>query len=277
MARTSYRVKFNGRPASPLAGHSGHIELAGIVDRPDQGDAVPVVVFSHCFTCNKDLKAIVRIARGLAERGIAVLRFDMTGLGGSQGDFSQSNFTTNVADLRAAIGFADQELGQVTALIGHSFGGAASLAVAGSLADQPARPRAVVTLAAPSDTHHLARLLAKKDPAIEDVGVGSVSIGGRDWTINRQMLEDLRSHELPDLIARINVPTMLFHSPVDETVGFEHAIRILGLIQSSPHQLTSAVSLVALDGADHLLAQAQSDIDFVIQTAAAFLFRYARP
>lgn len=265
MARKSYRVQF--------AGGSG-FQLAGIVDRPDDSDSFPVAIFSHCFTCNKDLKAIARISRGLSELGIGVLRFDMTGLGGSEGEFSDTSFTTNVADLQAAISFANQELGPVTSLIGHSFGGAVSLAVAGS--NLNTELGAVVTLAAPSDTQHLAALLAKMDPAIESTGVGSVSIGGIDWTIYRKMLDDFRRHDLPVMIGRISCPTMLLHSPIDTTLGFDHAIRIMGLIQNSPTQCNPP-SLIALHDADHLLANKQSDIEFVTAAIAAFINRYAQP
>ncbi len=267
MARSSYRVRF--------AGGSG-FELAGIVDRPDDVSAPPIVVFSHCFTCSKDLKAIVRISRGLADWGIAVLRFDMTGLGNSRGDFSKTSFTTNVADLRAAIEFASVELGPVTALLGHSFGGAASLAIAGSNPPTEFNPRAVVTLAAPSETQHLQLLLTKLDPRIETTGVGTVSIGGINWKIRREMLEDFRAHDLPALISKVRAATLVLHSPQDAMVGFDHALRIMGLIQSSP-ETSAPVSLVSLDGADHLLCEKQSDIEYVTSTVAAFLNRYALP
>lgn len=251
-------------------------QLAGIIDRPDDVATPPVMVFSHCFTCNKDLKAIVRISRGLAESGIAVLRFDMTGLGGSEGDFSETTFTTNMADLRSAVDFARAEIGPVDALIGHSFGGAAALAVAGSYPPAEAQPRAVVTLAAPSDTQHLAWLLARMDPRIESTGRGTVTIGGREWQIRRSMLEDFRAHDLPAVISKVNAATLLMHSPVDATVGFDHALRIMGLIQSSP-QTSTPVSLISLDQADHLLTESPADIDFVTSTVAAFVKRYAHP
>lgn len=267
VARQSYRVRFEG---------GSGFELAGIVDRPDHLETPPVAVFSHCFTCNKDLKAIVRISRGLAELGIAVLRYDMTGLGGSEGDFSQTNFTTNKADLRAAIDFARGEFGTVTALLGHSFGGAASLAIAGSELDGLPQPRAVVALAAPSETQHLALLLSSLDPQIESHGEGTVTIGGRNWTIRREMLEDFRAHDLPAAIAKVQSATLLLHSPVDATVDFDHALRIMGLIQSSPDPATP-VSLVSIEGADHLLVEKASDIEFVTSMVAAFLNRYARP
>lgn len=270
METTSYRVKFDG---------GSGFALAGIVDRPSATNAstdAPVVVFSHCFTCNKDLKAIVRLARSLAAHGIRVLRFDMTGLGGSEGDFSHTSFTTNLADLRAAIDFASGEIGPVTALMGHSFGGAASLAIAGERAGQSDAPRAVVSLAAPSDTVHLAKLLSTMNPAIDRDGVAAVSIGGRSWTVRREMLDDFRTYDLTGLISRIKCPTLLFHSPVDQTVGFDHAIRIMGLIQSSPQTATPAASLITLAGADHLLTRDAADLGLVADAAAAFLVRYAR-
>ena len=196
VARTSYRVRFQGG-----AGY----ELAGIVDRPDDQIACPVAVFSHCFTCNKDLKAIVRISRALADHGIAVLRYDMTGLGGSDGQFCQTNFSTNLADLTTAVHYANSQIGPVTSLVGHSFGGAVSLAYASQSAQGNSNNqnpiKAVVTLAAPSDTKHLATLLARMDPKIELTGKGQVTIGGISWDIDQQMLDDFHRHDLPHMIA----------------------------------------------------------------------------
>ena len=261
MSRRSRRVHF--------ANHSG-ITLAGILELPVGRENPPMVVFSHCFTCGKDMKTIVRLARGLAERGIGVLRFDMTGLGDSQGQFSQAGFGANLADLRSAIAFVEQEAGPVTGLVGHSFGGAASLALAGG---QLPSLRAVVTVAAPSDTRHLAELLARMDPAIERQGAGRVTIGGRPWPITRAMLDDFRRHDLPAQIAAVRLPVLLFHSPDDHTVRFDHAIRIQNLIRNPPAGGTA--SLVALPGADHLLMDDPRDLAFIVETAAAFLHRYA--
>ena len=208
-----------------------------------------------------------------------MLRYDMTGLGGSDGDFSRTSFTSNMADLHAAIHFATTELGPVTALVGHSFGGAASLAVAGSIDESSVspevHPRAVVTLAAPSDTQHLAWLLSRLNPVIEMEGMGSVNIGGRDWMIRREMLEDFLSHDLPAKISNVGVPTLLFHSHADATVSFDHALRIMGLIQTSEER-TTPVSLISLDQADHLISQPHADIEFVAATTAAFLARHSR-
>lgn len=263
MVRSSYRVRFTGG--------SGY-ELAGIIDRPDVQPAAPALVFSHCFTCSKDLKAIARISRGLADCGIAVLRYDMTGLGNSQGDFAQTNFSTNLADLTAAVEFARTHFDGPISLLGHSFGGAASMAYAGSPQGQTQVP-ALITLAAPSDTHHLASLLAKMDPAIEASGSGTVTIGGMLWEIKRQMLDDFRRHELTALIPKIRAATLLLHSPVDQTLGYDHALRIMGLIQQSPNTETP-VSLVTLPGADHLLATNPDDIEFVVEIIAAFIRRH---
>ncbi len=270
MARKSYRVNFPG---------GNDYQLAGIIDRPDTTcpQSTPIVVFSHCFTCNKDLKAIVRISRALSEHGIAVLRYDMTGLGGSDGDFAKTNFSTNQADLSAAIRFTETELGPVTALMGHSFGGALSLAHAGQPSEIASDSlKAVITLAAPSDTSHLAQLLSRRDPAIEKMGRGSVTIGGIRWEIEKQMLTDFRGHDLPAMIPGIKAATLLFHSPEDETVSFDHALRIMGLIQNAPGT-PQVPSLISLRNADHLLAKAPEDLQFVADTAAAFLHRYARP
>jgi putative redox protein len=258
-----------------FVGGDGSSNLAGIIDRPDDRHDAPVVVFSHCFTCNKDLKSTVRIARALAEKGVAVLRFDMTGLGGSEGDFSRTHFTSNLKDLAAAIRFASEEIGPPTGLIGHSFGGAASLAIASGQANSALPPiRAVASLAAPSDTTHLAELLASMNPAVEQEGVGDVSIGGFRWTIRQEMLADFRSHDLPKMISKINCPVMLLHSPIDQTVRFDHALRTMGLINGSS-QPNASVSLVTLPKADHLLGANPADIDFVASTMAAFFHRFA--
>lgn len=284
--RRSRRVRF--------AGGNG-FELAGIIDLPPEAgpDAdtaatashgrwaadlpagSPLVVFSHCFTCNKDLKAIVRLGRALAGAGIAVLRYDMTGLGGSDGDFSRTDFSSNLADLRAAITAAQAQLGPVTGLLGHSFGGAASLALCGDPAALPSSLGAVATLAAPSDTRHLAELLGRKNPAIQSEGQGEVEIGGRRWLIRRKMLEDFRRQRLEPLISQIAIPLMLLHSPVDRTVGFDHAVRIFQLASLSRQALVAGpVSLVALDGADHLLAENPADLSYVAGVLSAFFWRH---
>ncbi|MEL6104590.1 MAG: alpha/beta fold hydrolase [Planctomycetota bacterium] len=266
------RVKF--------ASGRDRVELAGIIDCPTVRPAGgPVAVFSHCFTCNKDFKATVRISRALAAQGVSVLRFDMTGLGGSGGHFAESNFSTNLNDLAAAIRFADTELGPVTALLGHSFGGLAALVTASRAnSGDPSLPLEdlgfVGTLAAPSDTLHLASLLLKLAPSLETEGVGSVTIGGISWEIKRQMVEDFRGQRVTDELPKIACPVLLMHSPEDQTVAFDHALRLMSLIQQSGPRI-QPVSLVSLDGADHLLVKNSRDLDFASSVLAAWCERYA--
>jgi|688.fasta_scaffold00033_76 dipeptidyl aminopeptidase/acylaminoacyl peptidase len=245
--------------------------LSGIVDQPHD-EPKAFVVFTHCFTCTKDLKLIVRISRGLAELGFGVLRYDSTGLGGSSGDFSNSNFTSNQTDLLAAVQFMSQHYRAPEALIGHSFGGAASL----SIAAQVPSVQAVVSIAAPSDTLHLASLLEGMNPSILSTGRGSVSIGGTLHTISRQMLENFRAFDLSAHVRQLSVPVLLFHSPEDETLGFQHALRLYHLLTDRrPEEPPAcAASLVCLPGADHLLLNQAADLILVTRVIAAWLDRY---
>lgn len=280
--RRSHRVRF--------AGGNGHA-LAGIVDAPapqdddrragdghadrGEGPRSPVVLFSHCFTCNKDLKTIVRISRQLAARGATVLRYDMTGLGGSEGEFAETNFESNMADLLAAARYARETIGPPSLLVGHSLGGAASMAAAAQWPSDLEGLRGVATLAAPSDTRHLAELLVRMDHRVETEGRGEVTIGGRKWETRPQLIDSLRHFDLPGRIARLQLPLLLFHSPVDATVGFEHALRIMGLVSGGGDAAEAAppVSLLALPGADHLLVAHDADPVYVADAIAVWLQR----
>ena len=258
--RTSERVSF--------AGGTG-FELAGILDLP-KDKVRTTALFSHCFTCNKDLKAIVKISRGLAERGIAVLRYDMTGLGNSQGDFSLTSFTTNQQDLRAAANFLEQRLSAPEFLIGHSFGAACSLSQTQAIPSV----LGTVSIAGPSDTHHLAELLGRMNSEIEVRGLGTVSIGGFEYVIRKQMLEDFRNHDLAATLKEIEKPVLLFHSPTDETVRYEHALRLFeNLSAANKAGRVSQVSLMNLPGADHLLTSNPADVEFVVATIDAWFTR----
>ncbi len=260
--RRSHRVAFPGGTG---------FELAGIVDSPDR-PPIATAVFTHCFTCNKDLKAIVRISRRLAELGIRVLRYDLTGLGNSRGRFSDTNFSTNQADLRAAVAFMAENFEPPTALIGHSFGGICSLSVAPSIP----QVQGVVTLAAPSDTQHLADLLERRNPAIADRGIGEVTIGGRSYAIASTMLEDFRRHDVSAQLRQLTKPCLLMHSPDDETLGYDHALRLFSMLNNRPADGPAAAptSLITLAGADHLLTNQPGDVPFVAATIAAWLQRY---
>lgn len=245
MQRTTRRVQF--------LGHANN-ELAGILELP-ANEPQGFLLFSHCFTCTKDLKAIVRISRILADRGWGVLRYDLSGLGNSQGDFSQTNFTTNREDLRAASTFLAKEFEPVHFLVGHSFGGAASLSMASELESV----LGAVAIAAPSDTVHLATLLLKMAPEIESVGSGQVTIGGKTYTILRQMLTDFRAQEHPKKLQTLTKPVLVFHSPTDETLGFHHAIINCGLDAASASGVARNRSLISLPNCNHLLTTRDED------------------
>ncbi|MBX3420728.1 MAG: alpha/beta fold hydrolase [Pirellulaceae bacterium] len=259
--RRSQRVSF--------AGGLG-FELAGIVDQPTE-DPKAFAVFAHCFTCTKDIKLIVRLSRGLAELGFGVLRYDATGLGNSAGDFSQTNFSTNCLDLLAAIEHLKHHFAAPQFLIGHSFGGAACLAVA----QEASSVCAVAAIAAPSETPHLAQWLERNCPDIMRLGRAPVTIGGTEHMIDQQMLENFRAITLPDLLRRLSKPVMLLHSPDDETLGYEHVLRIFRMltIRSADDAPPCPTSLICLAGADHLLTRQPADLAFVTHTLAAWFDR----
>lgn len=232
--------------------------LAGIIDLPESTPRA-FALFSHCFTCTKDLKAIVRISRGLASQGIGVLRFDFTGLGDSQGDFSQSNFETVLLDIDAAVDWLTSEHGAPQLLIGHSLGGAAMMACASSVSSAAA----LVTIAAPSCTKHLAAFLSAANPIIESEGVGPVTIGGRTHTIRQQLLESLRGRDLETEIKRIAIPHLIFHSLADETLDYRHAEEIFAWTGGPK-------SLITLVGSDHLLVNQPEDVAYVADLIATW-------
>ena len=230
-----------------------------------------LIVFTACFTCTKDLKLIVRISRGLAERGYGLLRYDLTGLGNSTGDFAQSNFSSGRTDLMAAVHWVRDQYAAPAFLIGHSLGGAISL----STAQQLSSIVGVASLAAPSDTQHLAALLQRMNSAVEQTGAATVSIGGVRHTITRQLLEDLRRFQLPDQLRQLSKPVLLMHSPEDETLGFQHALRLYQYltVRQTGDAPACPTSLICLAGANHLLTNNPADLTFVIQLLAAWLDR----
>ena len=227
------------------------IRLAGIVDFPASRPTA-FALFSHCFTCTKDLKAIVKISRGLAREGIAVLRFDFTGLGDSRGDFSFTNFETNLTDILAAAAWLSREHQSPKLLIGHSLGGTAMMASAATIDSA----LGLVTLASPSCTQHLADFLSAQNPEIARSGSGDVTIGGRTYTMRSQLIDSLRNRNLKNEIESIRQHHLILHSPQDETLAFRHAEEIF--------RFTGGIkSLVTLDGSDHLLVNQPADTEFV--------------
>lgn len=250
--RKSYRVSFPN--------HRGE-ELVGILDTPDQPRYF--ALFSHCFTCSKDLKAIVRISRLLAEGGVAVLRYDYTGLGDSQGDFQTTNFTTTCLDTICAAQFLRQEYEPPQLLVGHSLGGTASY----QIAEQIESVRALATIASPSCTTHLSDFLAGSNPDIDAQGFGWVTIGNRPIPITSQLMQDLRSHEVPNRIKELTKPLLLFHSPDDETLNYRHSLNAL-------YWANERSSLITLPGSNHLLTNESADLPLVAHSILAWANRF---
>lgn len=241
----------------------GHA-LAGALELPDSGTPKAYALFAHCFTCGKDVIAATRIARTLADQGIAVLRFDFTGLGGSEGDFANTTFSSNVSDLEAAAKFLADEHQAPALLIGHSLGGAAVLAVARRLKSV----KGVVTIAAPASPQHIEHLFADQSCNIREEGRAPVSIGGRTFELGAELLEDLDNWSLEDTVGALRKPLLIFHSPVDQVVNVDEAAKIF---QAAKHPK----SFVTLDDADHLLSN-QGDADYVALTLTAWASRYLK-
>ncbi|HEU0277114.1 MAG TPA: alpha/beta hydrolase [Rhodanobacteraceae bacterium] len=235
--------------------------LAARLDLP-AGPVRAYALFAHCFTCSKDLLAVRRIGAELAREGLAVLRFDFTGLGSSRGEFASTNFSSNIADLRTAADFLRQHYAAPALLIGHSLGGAAMLAVAGSIPEA----RAVVTIGAPSDSHNVLKQFGTSLEAIEKAGEAEVSLAGRRFVIRKQFVDDVRAQAITDAVATMRKALLILHSPRDEVVDIDHATRIFRAAKHSK-------SFVSLDTADHLITRA-ADADYVARVIAAWVTRY---
>jgi len=236
--------------------------LVARVDRPVHGPVRGWALFAHCFTCGKNLKPVVHIARALNQEGIGVLRFDFTGLGESEGDFADSNFSSNVEDLVAAGRFMEERGEAPGLLIGHSLGGAAVLHAAHSLPSV----KAVATVGAPSDPSHVLQHLRAHEPEIRARGEATVTLAGRPFRIRRQFLDDLEATRMEEVVRTLGRALLVLHSPVDETVAIEHAAR---LFQYARHPR----SYVSLDDADHLLLN-ERDSRYAARVIAGWASRY---
>lgn len=246
-----------------FAGTGGH-QLAAALDLPD-GAITAYALFAHCFTCSKDVLAAKRIAAALAAKGIAVLRFDFTGLGSSEGDFANSTFSSNVADLVLAADYLRQTRSAPAVLIGHSLGGAAILAAARQIPEA----KAVVTIAAPSDAAHVTGLFKERIEDIRKHGEVEVSLAGRPFRIKREFLDDVAEQSLTAQIAKLHKALLVMHSPTDDTVGIDNATHIF---VAAKHPK----SFVSLAGADHLLSQRRDSV-YVADVIAAWAERYIEP
>jgi putative redox protein len=256
---TSEKITFPGSRGASLA---ARLEL------PD-GRPVAAALFAHCFTCSKDSHAAARVSRALARRGVAVLRFDFTGLGGSGGDFASTDFTSNVDDLLAAVEALRARTLAPQLLIGHSLGGAAVLAAAARVPEATA----VATIAAPADPAHVLGQLGPDLARIAADGEGEVAIAGRAFRIRRSFVEDIGAHRLADAVTGLRKALLVLHAPRDAVVGIDNATRIFVAARHPK-------SFVSLDDADHLLTR-EADADYVAGVLAAWASRYvgvaARP
>lgn len=245
------KVSFEGR----------HGTLEGALELPEESPR-GFALFAHCFTCGKDSIAATRISRALAAEGIGVLRFDFTGLGGSDGDFANSDFSANIDDLVAAGDFLRREYQAPGILIGHSLGGTAVLAAASQISEA----RAVVTIGAPASPDHVLAQLGTDLETIERQGRAEVTLGDRRFPIDRSFVEDLTAHPMRGRIRRLRRALLVMHSPLDEVVGIDEASEIFG---AALHPK----SFIGLDGADHLLRRT-ADAEFVADMIAAWSARY---
>lgn len=243
-----------------FAGAAGD-KLAARLDSPDTSPRA-FALFAHCFTCSKDIFAASRIAAELTANGIAVLRFDFTGLGASEGEFANTNFTSNIQDLIAAYEFMAGTWSAPRILIGHSLGGAAVLAAAGSMPGV----KAVCTIGAPADPGHVKHNFDNAIGEIEEAGEAEVLLVGRPFRIRRQFLEDIANQNLTAAIGNLHRALLIFHSPVDQTVGIDNAAQIYAAARHPK-------SFITLDDADHLLSK-RTDAVYVADVIAAWAERY---
>lgn len=236
--------------------------LAARLDLPAGEEPIAYALFAHCFTCSKNLTAVVRISRALNRQRIAVLRFDFTGLGESEGEFAETNFTSNIGDLVSAARFLEQRFQAPALLIGHSLGGAAVLRAAAEIPSA----RAVATIAAPYDPAHITRLFRGSLDTIESRGEATIDIGGRSLRITRQLVRDLERTASEGVLRGLGRALMVLHSPADESVPLENAAKIY---TAAPHPK----SFISLDDADHLLTNAE-DASYVGSVLSAWAMRY---
>ena len=246
------RLEFPGASGSSLAAR---------LDRP-AGTPRGFALFAHCFTCGKDLSAAGAIAGALNEQGVAVLRFDFTGLGSSEGEFANTDFSSNVGDLVAAADHLREHYGAPRLLIGHSLGGSAALAAAQRIEEASA----VATIGAPADPGHVEHLLGESTAEIERAGEADVVLAGRRFLVRREFLADIRSQVLLPVVAELDRALLVFHSPVDELVGVDNARQIF---EAARHPK----SFVSLDRSDHLLTR-RADAAYVGHVLGAWAARY---
>lgn len=235
-------------------------KLAGLLELPESPTAF--ALFAHCFTCSKDIAAASRISRSLAVQGVASLRFDFTGLGNSDGDFANTNFSSNVEDLVCAADYLRQEFLAPAILIGHSLGGTAAMIGAEHIPES----KAVITIGSPSNANHVRHIFSVHETEIIDKGYTEVKLAGRTFTIKRQFLKDIEQYDQANHVARLGKALLIFHSPMDTIVPIDEAARIY---RHAKHPK----SFISLDQADHLLTK-KEDAEYVASIIAAWVQKY---
>lgn len=239
---------------------SGELELAGQLEQPS-GEVKFYALFAHCFTCSKDVAAATRISRALTQQGIAVLRFDFTGLGNSDGDFANSNFSSNIQDLVAAANHLRTHFKAPQLLIGHSLGGAAVLAAAEHIPEV----LAIATIGAPSDAQHVTHNFAAHLDEINQSGEAKVCLAGREFTIKKQFIDDIAKYDNSH-IGKLKRALLVMHSPIDATVNISEAEKIYAAAKHPK-------SFISLDNADHLLSN-KEDANYAADVIATWANRY---
>jgi len=235
--------------------------LVARLDTPSNPKAY--VLFAHYFTGNKDITPLSRIAKALNEVGIALFRFDYTGLGASGGDFANTNFSSNVGDLIAAADFMRENFQAPQILVGHSLGGTASIAAALEIPEV----KAVATIGSPCNTEHVKHNFAKHLDEINKNGEAEVILGGKKFNIRKQFLDDIANQDMPSKIANLKRALLVMHSPIDKIVGIDNAQKIY---EYAKHPK----SFISLDKADHLLMESPIDSKYVAEVLAAWASRY---
>ncbi|TVQ90759.1 MAG: alpha/beta hydrolase [Bacteroidetes bacterium] len=250
---SSKKIKFQNSNGQTL---SARLEL------PDKETVKHYALFAHCFTCNKNLSAVRNISRSLNEYGIAALRFDFTGLGESEGEFADTNFSSNVQDLIEAAKFLENEYESPSLLIGHSLGGAAVIFAAAEITSV----KAVAVIGAPSSPAHVKHLLQGGIEDIEKYGSARISIGGRPFNVSKQFLQDIQSKNMDEVLKNLRKPLIILHSPQDTIVSIKQAEDIY---KAARHPK----SYISMDGADHLLSNSK-DSHYAGKVIAGWADRY---
>lgn len=241
------------------------VMLSGKISLPPTGQAAHFAIFAHCFTCNKSLRTVRNVSSVLNKKGFGVLQFDFTGLGESEGEFSNTNFSGNVDDIISAAKYLEKNYASPLLLIGHSLGGAAVIFAA----DEIDSVEAVTTIGAPSNPEHVSHLFKDSMDEIKRNGKATVNIGGRDFTIKQQFIDDIANKSLTKVIKKLHKSILIFHSPQDKIVGIENAAELYGAAHHPK-------SFISLDGADHLLMKDRNDAIYVGDLIGSWVKRYIK-